>query len=57
VAKLDFDHKKKLVAIKIEKSPKISMEISSIEEGDFDFRYEETYGNKDTRLALIHFPP
>jgi hypothetical protein len=33
------------------------MEISSIEEGDFNFTFEETSENKDTRLALIHFPP
>jgi hypothetical protein len=56
VPKLDFDHKKKIVAIKIEKSRKINMEIYGIEEGDFDFKYEERPKNKDTRLALIHFP-
>lgn len=33
------------------------MEISSIEKGDFDFRFEETSEDKDIRLAWIHFPP
>ncbi len=55
--KLDFDHKKKLVVVKIEKSPKTSMEISSTIEGNFDIKFEETSKNKDTRLELIHFPP
>jgi hypothetical protein len=49
--KLDFDHNKNLIAIKIEKSPKKSMEIFSIKEGDFNFRSEETSENKDTRLS------
>jgi hypothetical protein len=57
VPKLDFDHKKKLVVVKIEKSPKTSMEISSTIEGNFDIKFEETSKNKDTRLELIHFPP
>ncbi len=55
--KLDFDHEKKIVAVKIEKSPRTCMEISSIEEGDFDFGFEEISEDKDTRFALIHFPP
>ncbi len=55
--KLDFDHKKKLIAVKIEKSPKTSMEIFGTEEGDFNFKSEETFEDKDIRLALIHFPP
>ncbi len=53
VPKLDFDHKNKL----FEKSPKIGMKIFSTKEGDFNFRFEETFEDKDTRLALIHFPP
>ncbi len=57
VPKLDFDHEKKIVAVKIEKSPRTCMEISSIEEGDFDFGFEEISEDKDTRFALIHFPP
>lgn len=51
--KLDFNHKNKL----FEKSPKIGMEISGTKEGDFNFKFEETSEDKDTRLALIHFPP
>ncbi len=50
--KLDFDHKNKL----LEKSLKIGMKISSIKEGDLNFRFEETCEDKDSRLALIHFP-
>ncbi len=38
--KLDFDHKNKLFVVKIEKSPKIGMEISGTKEGDFNFRSE-----------------
>jgi hypothetical protein len=53
VPKLDFNHKNKL----FEKSPKIGMEISGTKEGDFNFKFEETSEDKDTRLALIHFPP
>jgi hypothetical protein len=57
VPKLDFDHKKKLVVVKIEKSPRTCMEISGIEESDFDFKSKKTSEDKDTRLALIRFPP
>jgi hypothetical protein len=57
VPKLDFDHKKKLIAVKIEKSPKTSMEICGTKEGDFNFKSKEKFEDKDIRLALIHFPP
>jgi hypothetical protein len=57
VPKLDFDHKNKLFVVKIEKSPRTSMEISGTKEGNFNFKFEETSKDKDIRLALIHFPP
>jgi hypothetical protein len=31
------------------------MEICGVEEGDFDFKVEETFEDEDTKLALIHF--
>ncbi len=57
VPKLYFDHKKKLVVVKIEKSPRTSMEIFGTKEGDFNFKSQETSKEKDTKLPLIHFPP
>jgi hypothetical protein len=57
VPKLDFDHKKKLVVFKIEKSPRTNMGIFGTKKGDFDFISKKTFENKDTRLASIHFPP
>ncbi len=54
--KLDLDQKRNKVSVKIEKSPKIGMEIYGAEEGDFDFKIEETSKDEDTKLALVHNP-
>jgi hypothetical protein len=56
VPKLNLDKKRNKVFVKIEKSPKIGMEICGVKEGDFDFKAKETFDDEDTKLALVHFP-
>jgi hypothetical protein len=41
--KLEFNHKKQLVVVKIEKSSNTSMEINGKKKVNFDFKIEPTY--------------
>jgi hypothetical protein len=54
--KLELDHKKQLVVVKIEKSSNMNMEISGKEKADFGFKIESSSSESEgIRLALVHF--